>query len=347
MIDRSHRRFNPLTGRWVLLSPQRLKRPWQGHVEDTGEAPLPAYDPGCYLCPGNVRANGHRNPGYEGTYVFTNDFAALEPADPEDNSGDSEPLFRQQAASGMCRVVCYSPDHSRTLPLLAEEQLIGIVKTWRSETQVLSQKHAAVTVFENKGAMMGCSNPHPHGQIWASTHVPDELLVEDQMQRAYRDRHGQPMLLDVAQQERGIKDRIVCQTSDWLAIVPFWASWPFETLILPLSPLRHLDEITDSAAATLAELLRDLMTRYDNLFRCSFPYSMGWHGAPFLQSERSHWTLHAHVYPPLLRSASVRKFMVGYEMLAEAQRDLTPEAAAEMLRAQTPAHYRLQESGTI
>jgi UDPglucose--hexose-1-phosphate uridylyltransferase len=340
-----HRRFNPLTGRWVLLSPQRLKRPWLGHVEETDSEPALGYDPGCYLCPGNVRANGETNPDYPGVHVFTNDFAALEPGAHDTAVADTHILFRRAPASGLCRVICFSPDHSRTLPLLDIARVTDVVKAWRAETAELSRDYSAVTVFENKGAMMGCSNPHPHGQIWASGHVPDELLIEDAAQRHYREEHASDMLLDVARHELESRERLVCETSEWIAIVPFWAAWPFETLVLPLFPIRHLDEMTDTAAASLAALLRDLMTRYDNLFGCSFPYSMGWHGAPFWEDSRQHWTLHAHVYPPLLRSASVRKFMVGYEMLAEAQRDLSPEAAAEKLRDQPKVHYSLQTVG--
>jgi len=334
---RPHRRFNPLTGGWVQVSPQRMGRPWQGEV--TAPDPLPpAYDPGCYLCPGNARVGGEANPDYAGVYVFDNDFPALEDSG-RGEPGD-DPLLRAEASGGVCRVICFSPDHGRSLPLLTPGQLRAVIDCWAEQTAELGQRFAHVQVFENKGAMMGCSNPHPHGQVWATVHLPQEVAAEDERQRAYLADHSRPMLLDVAQREAA-GERVVESNDEWLAIVPFWAAWPFETLLLPRFPVQRMPDLTGGQRDSLAAILKALTTRYDNLFQTSFPYSMGWHGAPFLEGSQEHWQLHAHFYPPLLRSASVRKFMVGYEMLAEPQRDLTPERAAEMLRSVSGlVHYR-------
>lgn len=328
--DTPHRRRNPLNGEWVLVSPHRLARPWQGQEDAPDRSSGPSYDPGCYLCPGNARAGGQHNPDYAGTFVFDNDFAAVLPGTSEASSDD--PLFATETAHGVARVICYSPDHARTMPELSQAAVRGIVDCWCAESAALGQRYRSVQIFENKGAMMGCSNPHPHGQIWATAHVPHETATEDATQRAYRDRHAAPMLLDLAEREAG-GAREVASNADWLAIVPYWASWPFETLLLPRFAVQRMPDLTGPQRDSLADILRRLTARYDNLFATRFPYSMGWHGAPFGDADVEHWQLHAHFYPPLLRSASVRKFMVGYEMLAEPQRDLTPEAAAAMLRA--------------
>jgi UDPglucose--hexose-1-phosphate uridylyltransferase len=336
-LARPHRRYNPLTASWVQVSPQRMGRPWQGEVSEP-DPPPPAYDPACYLCPGNARVGGEVNPDYAGVHVFDNDFPALEDAGGGDASDD--PLFRAEPSTGVCRVICFSPDHGKSLPLLEPEQLRAVIDMWADQTAELGARFANVQVFENKGAMMGCSNPHPHGQIWATAHVPQETATEDATQRAYLAAHGRPMLLDLAEREAA-GERVIEVNADWLAIIPFWAAWPFETLLLPRFAVQRLPQLTGGQRASLATILKALTTRYDNLFRTSFPYSMGWHQAPFAQDEQDHWQLHAHFYPPLLRSASVRKFMVGYEMLGEPQRDLTPERAAEMLRsANGLVHYR-------
>ncbi len=330
-----HRRLNPLNGRWVLVSPHRSKRPWQGQVDPVGEVPALAYDPGCYLCPGNKRAAGKVNADYEGVWVFDNDFPALQA---DASAFEAEPLFHAEPVTGACRVICYSPDHSKTLPQLSHDQVRDVIDAWAAQSAELGATYPWVQVFENKGAMMGCSNPHPHGQIWASSHIPDEPSLEDGLQRDYRDINGRALLLDVAEREMG-GPRVVVQNAHWIVVVPWWATWPFETLLLPRFPVQRIEKLEDVQRNDLATTLRELTMRYDALFNCSFPYSMGWHGAPYTKADQSHWQLHAHFFPPLLRSAEVRKFMVGYEMLAEAQRDLTPEQAAERLRA-SAVHLR-------
>ena len=341
----AHRRRNPLTGQWVLVSPHRAQRPWQGRHEAAAQAALPSHDPHCYLCAGNERVSGDVNPAYTGTFVFTNDHAALQPDTPAAPPA-TDPLFQAQAARGTSRVICFSPDHARTLPELTQPEINAVVDTWCEQTAELGRTHAWVQVFENKGELMGCSQPHPHGQVWATGHLPYEAAAEDREQHVYLAQHGRPMLLDVAEREAASGERVVVQTPHWLAVVPYWATWPFETLLLPRFAVQQLPQLGATQRAELAEVLQALTIRYDNLFACSFPYSMGWHGAPFAPGGEDPaqpdpaWQLHAHFYPPLLRSATVRKFMVGFEMLAEAQRDLTPEQAAERLRAASPIHYK-------
>jgi UDPglucose--hexose-1-phosphate uridylyltransferase len=325
--EHPHRRRNPLTGAWVLVSPHRARRPWQGQQESADDAA------------GNLRVNGERNPDYRDTFVFSNDFAALL-ADTPGATDEGDALFESMPARGTSRVVCFSPDHGKTLAELSLEALGRVVDTWCEQTQELGADYPWVQVFENKGAMMGCSNPHPHGQVWATSFVPDEPAAEDRQQRHHHALHRAPMLLELAQREAVRGERVVVLTEHWLAIVPYWASWPFETLLLPRFAVQRLPQLDDARRADLAGALKRLTSRYDNLFRCSFPYSMGWHGAPFDGRDIAPWQLHAHFYPPLLRSATVRKFMVGFEMLGEAQRDLTPEQAAERLRSVSDQHYR-------
>lgn len=338
-IDHPHRRFNPLSGQWVLVSPHRAKRPWQGQQESVPTATLPAHDPDCFLCPGNARVTGDRNPEYRGTYVFTNDFAALM-SDTPPAPDSHDPLMRSQSARGVSRVICFSPDHSKTLPELTLPALEQVVAAWQTQTEELGKHYPWVQLFENKGAAMGCSNPHPHGQVWANSFLPNEAEREDRLQHDYFREHASPLLLDYAQREMAAGERIVVNTEHWLAVVPYWAAWPFETLLLPKTAVQRITDLSAAQSRDLALALKKLTSRYDNLFQCSFPYSMGWHGAPFNGADNRHWQLHAHFYPPLLRSASVRKFMVGYEMLAETQRDLTAEQAAERLRAVSDIHYR-------
>jgi UDPglucose--hexose-1-phosphate uridylyltransferase len=342
--EHSHRRRNPLTGRWVLVSPHRAKRPWQGQQEKIDSTQLASYDPTCYLCAGNQRVTGERNPDYQGTFVFENDFAALMNDVPA-VSGEfgNHPLMQAAPARGASRVICFSPDHAKTLPELPVEAITRVVDTWCEQSTELGAQFRWVQVFENKGALMGCSNPHPHGQIWASDFLPNEAHDEDTHQRAWFDTHGTSMLLDYVARETDSGERVVVKTAHWLAVVPYWATWPFEVLLLPRFAIQQLPQLSDVQRVDLAAAIKALTTRYDNLFQCSFPYSMGWHGAPFGEESGKHWQLHAHFYPPLLRSASVRKFMVGFEMLAEAQRDLTPEQAAALLRATSDVHYKSEK----
>jgi UDPglucose--hexose-1-phosphate uridylyltransferase len=270
--------------------------------------------------------------------VFTNDYPALLP-EPEPKSDEASPFFRAERQAGTCRVICFSPRHDLTLAELDDEAMLRVIDLWADQTEELGRDYRWVQVFENKGEAMGASNPHPHGQIWAGTALPSLIEAEDEGQRTYAREHGRPLLLDYAEAERQEQDRLVGENDEWIVVVPYWAVWPFEALILPRRHVRRLPDLDASQRRDLGESLRSLLARYDNMFESSFPYSMGWHGAPFHDEPTDHWQLHAHVYPPLLRSATVRKFMVGYELLAEAQRDLTPEQAARRL-ADLPAHRR-------
>jgi len=328
-----HRRFNPLRGDWVLVSPHRGQRPWQGQSEVTESAARPAHDPECYLCAGNPRANGRVNPDYVGTYVFENDFPALLKDTPSDTRSDSS-LFRVESARGISRVICFSERHDLTMPALPVAGIRKIIDVWAAQWEELSEAWDWVAIFENKGSMMGCSNPHPHGQIWASDFVPSEVAREDRAQRRFFDETGTSLLETYAREEEARGERVVVSNAHWIAVVPFWAVWPFETLLLPKQHCTCLGELNDPERDALADILKRLCGLYDRLFRTEFPYSMGWHAAPPRQKGAAHWQLHAHFFPPLLRSATVRKFLVGYEMLAEPQRDLTPEKAAAMLRSQ-------------
>ncbi len=336
--DHPHRRYNPLRGEHILVSPHRTKRPWQGQVERLPADQRPAYDSQCYLCPGNKRAGEAMNPKYEHTFVFTNDFSALLPDTPASDAAH-DPLFRVESVRGECRVICFSPRHDLTLAQMSVPDIRRVVNVWAEQITDLGARYQWVQLFENKGAAMGCSNPHPHGQVWASSSLPNEAAVEDRQQGLYFRDEGEPLLLKVAQREVELGTRVVVQNDHWVAVVPFWAVWPFEILLLPRRQVLRLPDLTGPERDSLADILRRLLIRYDNLFEVSFPYSMGWHGAPNTDAEFPHWQLHAHFYPPLLRSATVRKFMVGYEMLAEAQRDLTPEQAADRLRKLSEEHY--------
>lgn len=327
-----------MRGEYILVSPHRTKRPWQGQVERLPVDQRPAYDPQCYLCPENKRAGDARNPKYEHTFVFTNDFSALLPDTPAEASSN-DPLFRVEPVRGECRVICFSPRHDLTLAQMSVPDIRRVVNVWADQISDLGAKYQWVQLFENKGAAMGCSNPHPHGQVWASSTLPNDAAAEERQQRLYHEKHRSPLLLDVALRELELGTRVVVQNDHWVAVVPFWGIWPFEILLLPRRHVQRLPELSDPERQSLADALRRLLIRYDNLFEVSFPYSMGWHGAPTAQGEFPHWQLHAHFYPPLLRSATVRKFMVGYEMLAEAQRDLTPEQAAERIRKAKEEHY--------
>ncbi|MCB8942928.1 MAG: UDP-glucose--hexose-1-phosphate uridylyltransferase [Ardenticatenaceae bacterium] len=343
--EHPHRRFNPLTGQWVLVSPHRMKRPWQGQVEKPTPENRPAYDPNCYLCPGNERAGGVKNPAYDTTFVFTNDFAALLPDTPPIDVAGDDPLFGIQRVTGTCRVICFSPRHDLTLAEMDVPDIRTVVDLWATQITELGPTYQWVQVIENRGAMMGSSNPHPHGQVWALDSLPNEPLAEDSHQRAYYEQHGRPLLLDYGRRELAAGERVVVENECWTAVAPYWAIWPFETLVLPKRHILRLPDMTDVERDALSALLKQMLVKFDNLFQTSFPYSMGWHGAPTGPSyddDQSHWQLHAHFYPPLLRSAAVRKFLVGYEMLGEAQRDLTAEQAAARLRALPDIHYKRQ-----
>ncbi|HYC07422.1 MAG TPA: UDP-glucose--hexose-1-phosphate uridylyltransferase [Candidatus Binatia bacterium] len=332
IFDGPHRRYDPLAGEWILVSAGRTHRPWLGREERPANEILPAYDPECYLCPGNVRANGETNPAYDSTFVFTNDFSALSPDSPTDRVTDG--LLVAEGESGTCRVICFSPRHDQGLARMEPESVRSVIDVWASETAELGRDYPWVQVFENRGKSMGASNPHPHGQIWAGSALPRQASREDATQRRHHELEGRLLLLDYAEQEVG-GQRVVEMDDEWLAVVPFWATWPFETLVIPRHPVERLPDLDPGQRDALARTLIRLLGRYDDLFDQPFPYSMGWHQAPYLSGPTGHWQLHAHFLPPLLRS-TIRKFMVGYELLAESQRDLSPEEAAERLRAAQP-----------
>jgi UDPglucose--hexose-1-phosphate uridylyltransferase len=341
---KSHRRYNPLTRDWILVSPNRTERPWQGQTEKPTHSSSPAYDPECYLCPGNERAGGSRNPAYAKTFVFDNDFSALQPdlssVSVED---DSKHLLVATTESGICRVVCFSPRHDLTLAQMTTTDIAGVIDVWAEQYRSLGNLPNInyVQIFENRGAMMGCSNPHPHGQIWATQTVPNEPRKEHESLSDYWQKHRRCLLCDYSELELAAQERIVCQNDAFLAVVPFWATWPFETLLLSKRHIADINALTATERGELADILKRLTSRYDNLFQTSFPYSMGFHQRPTDGNDHAEWHFHAHFFPPLLRSASIKKFMVGFEMLASPQRDMTPEFAAERLREQSEQHYLL------
>lgn len=335
-----HRRYNPLTGEWILVSPHRLARPWQGKVEDLPQNTRPAYDPKCYLCPRNQRAGDETNPDYSSTFVFTNDFAALKPEEPSGEIPSSD-LFRAETERGLCRVICFSPRHDLTLAEMEPEAIQNVVQLWKEQYAELGAMDFVnyVQIFENKGAIMGCSNPHPHGQIWATESVPFESKREDGRMLEYYAGRGHTILQDYLAEEIRRDERVVVKNHLWVAVVPFWAKWPYETLVAPLRPIPSMTEMSAEDDAALADILKRLTVRYDNLFNVSFPYTMGFHQAPTNGQRNAHWHMHAHFYPPLLRSATVQKFMVGFEMLAMPQRDITAELAAQQLRGLSEVHF--------
>lgn len=329
-----HRRKNALTGEWVLVSPQRTNRPWQGEEEPAAEKNIPAYDPNCYLCPGNTRANGEKNPHYESTFVFTNDFPALIGNSPASANSHTD-LLTSRPELGMCRVVNFSPRHDLSLSALTEKEIVVVIETLQREMRSLMAdkriRHAQI--FENRGAAMGNSNPHPHCQIWGQESIPTESQKELTQQRKYRAKTGRTLLGDYLKLELRRKERIVYENDAFAILVPFWAVWPFETMVLPRKRRSTIVEFTPSEVAGFADALKTLTRSYDALFQSPFPYSAGIHQSPNDGKRHPEFFLHMHFYPPLLRSASVRKFMVGYELLSEPQRDLTPEEAAGRLRA--------------
>lgn len=340
-----HRRLNPLTGEWILVSPQRAERPWRGQVERVVIAQPANYDPNCYLCPGNTRARGVRNPKYDTTFVFTNDFAALEPNIRITRiDKDKRGLLVAEGESGICRVVCFSPRHDFTLAQMSVNEIKTVVDVWAAEHHELGSRPDInyVQIFENRGEMMGCSNPHPHGQIWANHSIPNEPAREQNSLLTYAREHKACLLCEYLQIELKAEERIVCDNAHFTAMVPFWAVWPFEVLLVSKRHLRDIGSLDPQSRCDLADILKRITTRYDNLFETSFPYSMGFHQAPTDEAAHAEWHLHAHFYPPLLRSATVRKFMVGYEMLAAPQRDITPELAASTLRDVSETRYSLR-----
>ncbi len=339
-MEQPHRRYNPLVDEWVLCSPHRTLRPWLGQTEPAEATDVPEYDPACYLCPGNERASGVRNPRYTATFVFDNDFAALLPDTVAAEANEAD-LLITRAEPGNCRVICFSPRHDLPIPRMDLPSLEAVVDVWAEETESLGAKDfiGYVQIFENKGTIMGCSNPHPHCQVWATRQVPTQPARKMKSQWNYFQSHGSDLLGDYLQLELGKRDRIVCENRHWVALAPFWACWPYETMLIPCRKVADLPALSPEERAALADILKRLNTRYDNLFQCSFPYSMGWHGRPTDGQQHAYWRLHAVFYPPLLRSATVKKFAVGYEMTGEPQRDISAEAAAARLREMSERHY--------
>ncbi|MBD0822956.1 UDP-glucose--hexose-1-phosphate uridylyltransferase [Aestuariibaculum marinum] len=330
--DYSHKRFNILTGEWVLVSPHRAKRPWQGQNEAVSNEVRPSYDESCYLCASNTRINGEVNPKYENVFVFTNDFAALQ-TDSKTFSVD-DGLLKAQSEQGICKVICFSPDHSKSLADMAPNEIEQVVLEWQKQYQELGDNDLInyVQIFENKGAVMGCSNPHPHGQIWSQTTLPNEVEKKDTQQRNYYNEHKKSILGTYLAQELEKQERIIFENDAFVVLIPFWAVWPFETMIVPKKHQTNISEMKDEETLLFAEAISVITKAYDKLFNTSFPYSSGIHQAPTNGEDNSHWHWHMSFYPPLLRSATVKKFMVGYEMFGSPQRDITAESAVKMLR---------------
>ncbi len=339
--DHSHRRYNALTGEWILVSPHRSKRPWQGQVEKAPQDDRPTHDPQCYLCPGNERAGGFRNPDYKETFVFVNDFSSLLADAPAGEYKDGE-LFLAKSERGICKVICFSPKHNLTIPEMDVADIRKVVDLWVSEFKEIGANDFInyVQIFENKGAIMGCSNPHPHGQIWSESEVPLEPAKETIKQQEYFAKHGCTLLSDYLKREIDLKERLIVENNSFVALVPFWATWPFEAMIISRRPIQHITQLNDNEKTDFADIYKRLTVKYDNLFEVSFPYSAGIHQAPTDREDHPEWHIHMHFYPPLLRSATVKKFMVGYEMLGNPQRDITAEQAAQRLRELPEVHYK-------
>jgi UDPglucose--hexose-1-phosphate uridylyltransferase len=339
--DHSHRRYNALNGDWILVSPHRAKRPWQGQVEKMAQDDRPQYDPQCYLCPGNERAGGYQNPDYTENFVFVNDFSSLLADSPAGEYRDGD-LFLAKSERGICKVICFSPRHDLTVPEMEVSEIKKVVDLWVKEYLEIGSNDFInyVQIFENKGAIMGCSNPHPHGQIWSQSEVPLEPAKETVKQKEYFEKHGRTLLSDYLKREMELKERIVVENSAFVALVPFWATWPFETMIISKRPVQHIGMLNEEEKTGLADIYKKLTVKYDNMFEVSFPYSAGIHQSPTDGKDHPEWHLHMHFYPPLLRSATIKKFMVGYEMLGNPQRDITPEQGAQKLRELSDVHYK-------
>ena len=340
-LNQPHHRINILTGEKVLVSPHRNNRPWQGKVEDIANDDRPKYDPTCYLCATNKRADGTVNPDYKDTYVFTNDFSAILENTTEGTYNNAD-LLQATAERGICKVITFSPRHDLTLPEMDVPSILKVVDLWQSEFNELSQKDwiKYIQIFENKGAIMGCSNPHPHGQIWSQSSLPNEILIETYRQKDYFDKNGVSLLKAYLELELSLNERIIINNDHFVALVPYWATWPFETIVISKRHIQTISQFTEEEKLDLAKTLQELTIRYDNIFSTSFPYSGGMHQAPVNDGNHEEWHWHMHFYPPLLRSASVKKFMVGYEMLGGPQRDITPETAAEIIKKQSTIHYK-------
>lgn len=332
-MNKTHRRYNPLTGEWILVSPARTQRPWQGQTEENSKIDKLEYDSNCYLCPNNTRANGKNNPNYESTFVFVNDYSSLK-MNVEHEKVNINDLIKGETEEGICKVVCFSPRHDLTLTDFSVKEITNVVSTWQNEYESLGalKEINHVQIFENKGSAMGASNPHPHGQIWAQHTIPMEPLKEQQNLKKYYDVHKSTLLSDYLKLELEKKERIVFENKNFVTLVPYWAVWPFETMILSKRPFQNILEIDEEAKNDYAESIKILSSKYDKIFNTSFPYSAGIHQAPTDGEKHPEWHLHMHFYPPLLRSATIKKFMVGYEMLANPQRDITAEKSAEIIR---------------
>lgn len=340
-LNQPHHRLNILTGEKVLVSPHRNNRPWQGQVEDIHAGNLPTYDSTCYLCPTNKRADGTNNPDYTDTFVFTNDYSAILENTAEGTFNQAD-LLQATAERGLCKVITFSPRHDLTLPEMDSSAILKVVDLWQQEFNILTQKEwiKYIQIFENKGAIMGCSNPHPHGQIWSQSSLPNEILIETARQKAYYEKNKTSMLQAYIELELSLNERVIIDNDHFVALVPYWAIWPFETMIISKRHLQHIGQFTAEEKADLAKTLQELTIRYDNIYSTSFPYSAGMHQAPVNDGVHEEWHWHMHFYPPLLRSASIKKFMVGYEMLGSPQRDITPEQAAAIIKKQSTVHYK-------